>query len=44
MEHALNDDCPCGTTDTPVEQEDGSIDWVITHRQFEEPDILVRPQ
>jgi len=36
-------DCPCGPRTTPVERDDGSISWLITHhsldgRELTEPD------
>lgn len=41
-------DCPCGPRTTPVERDDGSIGWVITHhsldgRELNEPDHVTEP-
>ncbi len=31
IEHEDGDDCPCGPAMIPVEREDGSIGWVVSH-------------
>lgn len=36
VDHGLEgDDCVCGVTSVPVEREDGSIGWVITHHALD---------
>lgn len=36
IEHAaVGDDCVCGPTIEPVEAEDGSIGWVVTHHSLD---------
>ncbi|MFE3461382.1 hypothetical protein ACFXKD_27880 [Nocardiopsis aegyptia] len=34
IEHE-DEDCPCGPTPEPVEADDGSIGWVITHHSLD---------
>lgn len=29
-----DEDCPCGPTTKPVQQDDGSIDWLIVHKEM----------
>jgi hypothetical protein len=43
IEHELDEHCFCGPTFTPIDCEDGSINWVYTHhsadgREHSEPD------
>jgi hypothetical protein len=35
IEHTLDDECPCGPEDRPVEREDGSIGWLTVHHSLD---------
>lgn len=33
--HTLDDECPCGPEDRPVERKDGSIGWLAVHHSLD---------
>lgn len=35
IEHVDSDSCTCGPRVAPVEREDGSIGWVVTHHSLD---------
>lgn len=35
IEHADNDSCVCGPKVQPVERDDGSVDWLVTHHSLD---------
>lgn len=36
VEHEVDgDDCPCGPTTEPVQRDDGSIGWLISHHSLD---------
>lgn len=36
IDHDLDGgDCPCGPTDIPVERDDGSFGWVVSHHSLD---------
>ena len=35
VDHYENADCVCGPTTEPVERDDGSIGWVVTHHSLD---------
>lgn len=35
IDHIENEDCPCGPTAQPVEDENGSVSWVMIHHSLD---------
>lgn len=35
IDHEDGDDCPCGPAMIPVERDDGSIGWVVSHHSLD---------
>ncbi len=35
IDHEDDDDCPCGPAMIPVERDDGSIGWVVSHHSLD---------
>lgn len=43
IEHETEgDDCPCGPEAEPVEREDGSVGWVISHHSLDGRELAER--
>jgi hypothetical protein len=35
IEHECSEDCPCGPEPQPVERDDGSMGWVLSHHSLD---------
>lgn len=35
IEHVLDDTCPCGPRDEPVQRDDGSMGWIAVHHSLD---------